>query len=63
VQFEKQIEDPFGLDKFLTEAKKGKRGLDVIGQRSMIASSSGGGEGGSSRGRIDFESSKRHRNE
>ena len=28
VQFEKEEEDPFGLDKFLTEAKKGKRPLD-----------------------------------
>ena len=28
VQFEKEEEDPFGLDKFLTEAKKGKRSLD-----------------------------------
>ena len=28
VQFEKEEEDPFGLDKFLTEAKKGKRTLD-----------------------------------
>ncbi|XP_074631241.1 SNW domain-containing protein 1-like [Acropora palmata] len=28
VQFEKEEEDPFGLDKFLTEAKKGKRALD-----------------------------------
>ena len=28
VQFEKEEEDPFGLDKFLTEAKEGKRPLD-----------------------------------
>ena len=28
VQFEKEEDDPFGLDKFLTEAKKGKRPLD-----------------------------------
>ncbi|EDO40504.1 predicted protein [Nematostella vectensis] len=28
VQFEKEEEDPFGLDKFLTQAKKGKRTID-----------------------------------
>ena len=39
VQFEKGEEtaDPFGLDAFLTDAKKGKRGLDVVGSRGSMA--------------------------
>ena len=37
VQFEKEEADPFGLDHFLTDAKKGKRGLDTVGSRGSMA--------------------------
>lgn len=36
VQFEKEEEDPFGLDKFLTEAKKGKRPLDEPSRSRLV---------------------------
>ena len=39
VQFEKEEEDPFGLDKFLTEAKKGKRPLDEPSRSRLVCSS------------------------
>ena len=39
MQFEKEEEDPFGLDKFLTEAKKGKRPLDEPSRSRLVCSS------------------------
>ena len=43
VQFEKELEDPFGLDQFLTEARSGKRGaaMDAVGQTSTMLAGSG----------------------
>lgn len=53
VQFEKE-EDPFGIDQFLTEAKRGKNALDSIGSKGSMAASAGSNkrehyEGGSHR--------------
>lgn len=63
VEFEKEPEeaDPFGLDQFLTEVKKGKKALDKVGGSGTMKASAGssmrdGNEGGGSgRSRIGFE--------
>ncbi|KAM0969652.1 hypothetical protein TB2_017495 [Malus domestica] len=64
VEFEKDAveeADPFGLDQFLTEVKKGgKKALDKVGTGGTMRASAGssmrdGYEGGSSRSRIGFE--------
>ncbi|OMO82662.1 hypothetical protein CCACVL1_11828 [Corchorus capsularis] len=62
VEFEKEAEeaDPFGLDQFLTEVKKGKKAMDKVGSGGTMKASAGssmrdGYEGGSSRSRIGFE--------
>lgn len=49
--------DPFGLDQFLTEVRKGKK-LDKVGASGTMRASGGGGgnyDGGSNRSRVDFE--------
>ncbi|KAA8523157.1 hypothetical protein F0562_009580 [Nyssa sinensis] len=61
VEFEKEAEeaDPFGLDQFLTEVKKGKKPTDKIGSGGTMKASAGSstrdGHEGSSRTRIAFE--------
>ncbi|XVF63128.1 hypothetical protein PTKIN_Ptkin09bG0064100 [Pterospermum kingtungense] len=61
VEFEKEAEeaDPFGLDQFLTEVKKGKKAMDKVGAGGTMTASAGsstdGYEGGSNRSRIGFE--------
>uniref|UniRef100_A0A1D1YQ82 SNW domain-containing protein 1 n=2 Tax=Anthurium amnicola TaxID=1678845 RepID=A0A1D1YQ82_9ARAE len=63
VEFEKQEEnDPFGLDEFLTEVKKGKKAMEKIGSGGTMKASGGGSSfrddyegGGSGRTRISFE--------
>ncbi|KAL3684141.1 hypothetical protein R1sor_002163 [Riccia sorocarpa] len=63
LEFEKEAEeaDPFGLDQFLTEVKKGKKTSDRAGggggtmRASAGSGSKGFYEGGSSRSRVDFE--------
>ncbi|XP_020578545.1 SNW/SKI-interacting protein [Phalaenopsis equestris] len=62
VEFDKQEEnDPFGLDQFLTEVKKGKKAMDKIGGGGTMKSSAGSSMrddfegGGSGRTRIAFE--------
>ena len=62
VEFEKEAADPFGLDQFLSEAKKGKKAMDGIasgnkGHGHMSAGAGGGsGDGsGSGRDKIDFQ--------
>ncbi|CAL9761929.1 unnamed protein product [Musa acuminata subsp. burmannicoides] len=62
VEFDKQEEnDPFGLDQFLTEVKKGKKPLDKIGGGGTMKASAGSSMrddyegGGSGRSRIAFE--------
>ncbi|PQM33312.1 SNW/SKI-interacting protein [Prunus yedoensis var. nudiflora] len=63
VEFEKDVEeaDPFGLDQFLTEVKKGKKAMEKVGTGGTMRASAGssmrdGHEGGgSSRTRIGFE--------
>ncbi|XXG63587.1 hypothetical protein AAC387_Pa05g1739 [Persea americana] len=63
VEFEKQVEeaDPFGLDLFLTEVKKGgKKAMEKIGGGGTMKASAGssmrdGYDGGSGRTRIGFE--------
>lgn len=62
VQFEKEDDDVFGLDKFFTEAKKGKKAMESVGKGStMTASGSNAAHlsesGGSKRDRLDFASS------
>jgi SNW domain-containing protein 1 len=59
VEFEKQAEDPFGLDEFLSAAKTGaKNPLSKIGSSGhMHASAGNASSDGSKRNRIDFESS------
>ena len=60
VEFEKQSDreeaDPFGLDQFLSEAKKGKKAMDSVNKSGGMNAASGGGDGGSAGGRdkIDF---------
>ncbi|EEF31786.1 nuclear protein skip, putative [Ricinus communis] len=62
VEFEKDAEeaDPFGLDQFLTEVKKGKKAMDKVGSGGTMRASGGsstrdGYDGGSGRTRIGFE--------
>lgn len=62
VEFDKQEEnDPFGLDQFLTEVKKGKKAMDKIGGGGTMKASAGSSMrddydgGGSGRSRIAFE--------
>ncbi|KAF8400876.1 hypothetical protein HHK36_014179 [Tetracentron sinense] len=62
VEFEKEAEeaDPFGLDQFLTEVKKGKKAMEKVGSGGTMRASAGssmrdGHEGGSGRTRIGFE--------
>ncbi|XP_031250641.1 SNW/SKI-interacting protein A [Pistacia vera] len=61
VEFEKEAEeaDPFGLDQFLTEVKKGKKTMDKVGSGGTLRASAGSSMrddyGGSSRTRIGFE--------
>ena len=62
VEFEKDAEeaDPFGLDQFLTEVKKGKKAMDKVGTGGTMRATAGsmmrdGNDGGSGRSRIGFE--------
>ncbi|KQK01798.1 SNW/SKI-interacting protein A isoform X1 [Brachypodium distachyon] len=63
VEFDKQEEhDPFGLDQFLTEVKRGKKAVEKIGGGGTMKASGGGSStrddyegGGSGRSRINFE--------
>ncbi|KAG1342295.1 SNW/SKI-interacting protein A [Cocos nucifera] len=62
VEFEKPEEnDPFGLDQFLTEVKKGKKAMEKIGGGGTMKASAGSSMrddyegGGSGRTRIAFE--------
>jgi SNW domain-containing protein 1 len=62
VEFDKQEEnDPFGLDQFLTEVKKGKKAVEKIGGGGTMKASAGSSMrddyegGGSGRSRINFE--------
>ncbi|XP_044472037.1 SNW/SKI-interacting protein-like [Mangifera indica] len=60
VEFEKEAEeaDPFGLDQFLTEVKKGKKTMDKVGSGGTLRASAGSMRddyGGSGRTRIGFE--------
>ncbi|XP_057456690.1 SNW/SKI-interacting protein-like [Lotus japonicus] len=60
VEFENEEADPFGLDQFLTEVKKGKKAMEKVGGGGTMKASAGssmrdGYEGGSSRTRIGFE--------
>ncbi|KAG9451926.1 hypothetical protein H6P81_004830 [Aristolochia fimbriata] len=59
VEFENEEPDPFGLDQFLTEVKKGKKAMDKIGSGGVMKASAGSsmrdGHEGSGRTRIGFE--------
>ncbi|KAJ4751950.1 Pre-mRNA-processing protein 45 [Rhynchospora pubera] len=62
VEFDKAEEnDPFGLDEFLTEVKKGKKAVEKIGGGGTMKASGGSSMrddyegGGSGRSRINFE--------
>lgn len=61
VEFDKQEEnDPFGLEQFLTEVKKGKKAMDKIGSGGTMKASGGSSRddyegGGSGRTRVAFE--------
>ncbi|XP_062221936.1 SNW/SKI-interacting protein A [Phragmites australis] len=62
MEFDKQEEnDPFGLDQFLTEVKKGKKAVEKIGGGGTMKASAGSSmrddyeSGGSGRSRINFE--------
>ncbi|KAJ1399489.1 SKI-interacting protein SKIP, SNW domain [Sesbania bispinosa] len=60
VEFENEEADPFGLDQFLTEVKKGKKAMEKVGGSGTMRASAGssmrdGHEGGSGRTRIGFE--------
>ena len=58
VEFEMDGDDPFGLDKFMTEVKTGKSAVDKIGSRgTMHAAGGGSGQGFSAADnrRIDFQ--------
>lgn len=66
VEFEKEEEqDPFGLDRWVSDLKKGKKPLDKIGSGGTMRASGGGGSssrddyGGSGRTKINFERSGR----
>jgi SNW domain-containing protein 1 len=68
VEFEKEPEeDPFGLDEFLSTAKKGKRPLDKIGTKGALHAGSAGSKDyqsqdkDSKRKKIDFEGSRSKR--
>ncbi|XP_027358533.1 SNW/SKI-interacting protein A isoform X2 [Abrus precatorius] len=57
---ENEEADPFGLDQFLTEVKKGKKAMEKVGGGGTMRASGGsstrdGYEGGSGRTRIGFE--------
>ncbi|KAG8059362.1 hypothetical protein GUJ93_ZPchr0002g25312 [Zizania palustris] len=61
VEFDKQEEnDPFGLDQFLTEVKKGKKAVEKIGGGGTMKASGGSSMrddyegGGSGRSRVNF---------
>ncbi|CAL1406925.1 unnamed protein product [Linum trigynum] len=65
VEFDREVEeaDPFGLDQFLTEVKKGKKAMDKVGGGGTMRASGGsstrdGYDGGSGRSRIGFEKGK-----
>jgi SNW domain-containing protein 1 len=64
VQFEKEDDDVFGLDKFFTEAKKGKQAMDSVGKGSTLAAGASSSAahlrdgGGTKRDRLDFEAGK-----
>ena len=70
VEFESAEEDPFGLDEFLKEAKSSTNSkggaLDKIGTGGHMnvsnANIAAASEGGSKRGRIDFEGSDGNKN-
>ncbi|CAA3008246.1 SNW SKI-interacting -like [Olea europaea subsp. europaea] len=60
VEFEKEAEeaDPFGLDQFLTEVKKGKKAMDKVGTGGTLKAGAGSMRDGfeiSGRSRINFE--------
>ncbi|MCO5588702.1 hypothetical protein L7F22_042661 [Adiantum nelumboides] len=62
VEFEKDQDeaDPFGLDQFLTEVKKGKKALEKVGTGGTLRASAGSAmkesyEGGSNRSRVEFQ--------
>lgn len=60
VEFEREAEeaDPFGLDQFLTEVKKGKKAMDKVGSSGTLKASAGSMRDGfetSGRNRIAFE--------
>ncbi|ESW24976.1 hypothetical protein PHAVU_004G176500 [Phaseolus vulgaris] len=60
VEFENEEADPFGLDQFLTEVKKGKKAMEKVGGGGTMRASAGssmrdGYDGGSGRTRIGFE--------
>ncbi|KAK1376826.1 SNW/SKI-interacting protein [Heracleum sosnowskyi] len=67
VEFEKELEeDPFGLDQFLDEVKKGRKALDKIGGSGTMNASAGSlmqddneGGSGSGRNKIYFEKQKK----
>jgi len=62
VQFEREEEaDPFGLDQFLQDAKKGKNALDKIGSRGLMNAAGGSNPqsyDASNRSKINFEQEK-----
>lgn len=60
VEFESEEADPFGLDQFLTEVKKGKKAMENVGGGGTMRASAGSSmrdssDGGSGRTRIGFE--------
>ncbi|CAI9100423.1 OLC1v1037427C1 [Oldenlandia corymbosa var. corymbosa] len=60
VEFERDTEeaDPFGLDQFLTEVKKGKKAMDKVGNSGTMKATAGSmrdGFEGSGRSRIAFD--------
>ncbi|KAK7314413.1 hypothetical protein VNO77_32935 [Canavalia gladiata] len=60
VEFENEEADPFGLDQFLTEVKKGKKAMEKVGGGGTMRASAGSSmrdsyDGGSGRTRIGFE--------
>ncbi|KAK1365352.1 SNW/SKI-interacting protein-like [Heracleum sosnowskyi] len=67
VEFEKELEeDPFGLDEFLDEVKKGRKALDKIGGSGTMNASAGSlmqddneVGSGSGRNKINFEKQKK----
>ncbi|GAU32703.1 hypothetical protein TSUD_145770 [Trifolium subterraneum] len=60
VEFESEEADPFGLDQFLTEVKKGKKAFDNVGGGGTMRASAGSSmrdssDGGSGRTHVGFE--------